>query len=397
MWNRRLGMVFLAVLGAWFAAGVFGLLRARYERGDVYPPYSSLRADALGARALHDALRALPGLDVRRRLEESGGLEGGPGLTVLILGMDEGQARHGDDSIRVYESLAIGGARVVVTFSAFDLAAALTSPTPPTYPPAPVPEPEPDGPPARRRPRSAMEIWGFDLETLALAKGDDDQPIASRASRRGPGPGPASIVWRSPLCFRDLARSWEVIYEREGRPVVIERPFGGGRLVLASDSYFASNEALREDPRADFLIRLLGAPRRIVVDETHLGIAGAPGIVALARRYRLGPAAAVLAVLAVLFLWRAAAPLVPRPEDTGAGVPVTGRDAAEGFIRLLQRGIRPADLPRACVEEWRRSFGRSRATLADDLDRIRMENRDPVEICRDLHRLVAQGKGDHER
>jgi len=219
----------------------------------------------------------------------------------------------------------------------------------------------------------------------------------SRASRRGAGPGPASIVWHSPLCFRDLARSWEVIYEREGRPVVVERPFGGGRLVLASDSYFASNEALRENPHADFLLRLIGAPRRIVIDETHLGIAEAPGIVTLARRYRLAPAAAVLAVLAVLFVWRAATPLVPRAEDAATGAPVIGRDAAEGFIRLLQRGIRPAELPRACVEEWRRSFGKSRAALADELNRIRMEHRDPVEVCRDLHRLVAQGKGDHER
>lgn len=397
MWSRRLGIVFLGALGAWFAAGVFGLLRARYERGDVYPPYSSLRADPLGARALHDALRALPELDVRRSLDDPGRLEGGRGLTVLILGVDESQVRHGDDSVRAYESLAISGARVVVALSAIDLAAAVPTPTPPADPPTPGPEPESDGSPERHRPRSVAESWGFDLETLALPKDDDDQPIASRASRRGAGPGPASIVWHSPLCFRDLARSWEVIYERAGRPVVIERPFGGGRLVLASDSYFASNEALRENPHADFLLRLIGAPRRIVIDETHLGIAEAPGIVTLARRYRLAPAAAVLAVLAVLFVWRAATPLVPRAEDAAAGAPVIGRDAAEGFIRLLQRGIRPAELPRACVEEWRRSFGKSRAVLADELNRIRMEHRDPVEVCRDLHRLVAQGKGDHER
>jgi hypothetical protein len=45
----------------------------------------------------------------------------------------------------------------------------------------------------------------------------------------------------------DLDSNWRVLYERGGYPVLIERVFGSGSIVLCSDSYFLSNEALRRE------------------------------------------------------------------------------------------------------------------------------------------------------
>ena len=42
------------------------LLLLRYERGDVYPAYSTLRADPLGTRAYYEALDVAPDYPWRR-------------------------------------------------------------------------------------------------------------------------------------------------------------------------------------------------------------------------------------------------------------------------------------------------------------------------------------------
>src|SRR5579862_6010149 len=56
----------LVLAGALFAGGLFELFKLRFEAGDVYPPYSSLRSDPLGASALYESLAKLPGIKVDR-------------------------------------------------------------------------------------------------------------------------------------------------------------------------------------------------------------------------------------------------------------------------------------------------------------------------------------------
>ena len=52
-------VVFL-FLAAGFVYGVIHLFALRFEAGDVYPEYSSLRADPLGLKGFYDALDELP-------------------------------------------------------------------------------------------------------------------------------------------------------------------------------------------------------------------------------------------------------------------------------------------------------------------------------------------------
>ena len=67
MLKRPLLTIALAlVLAGAFCFGLARLFALRYQAGEVYPPYSTLRADPLGAKAIHDALRELPGVEVRR-------------------------------------------------------------------------------------------------------------------------------------------------------------------------------------------------------------------------------------------------------------------------------------------------------------------------------------------
>ncbi len=54
--NRSWGNLAVLLLGGLFVTGLIQLILLRFESGDVYPPYSSLRADPLGCKALYESL-----------------------------------------------------------------------------------------------------------------------------------------------------------------------------------------------------------------------------------------------------------------------------------------------------------------------------------------------------
>ena len=167
------------------------------------------------------------------------------------------------------------------------------------------------------------------------------QPVAG-----GPWTGAGDVSWHSVLGFDPDTREahaagWHTLYRRGDRPVIVARPVGdkGGELILASDSYFLSNEALRAEPRPGLLANLVGPARRVIFDETHLGIAEQPGMMTLARRYHLQGGLAALGLLAVLFLWRNVVSLVPPPVPLAGGSDGGG---ARGRTRCGRRFPEPA-------------------------------------------------------
>ena len=80
--RRRLPLTGLGLVAAlaFFGWGIVHLFELRFAGGDVYPAYSTLRKDPLGAAAFHDALAALPGLNVERNLRPLATLAQAPKL-----------------------------------------------------------------------------------------------------------------------------------------------------------------------------------------------------------------------------------------------------------------------------------------------------------------------------
>src|SRR5436190_23553842 len=83
--NRKWVLLLLFGSVAGFIFGLFELFQLRFETGDVYPPYSSLRADPLGTMALCESLQRVPGLTVRRDYSSSNELPPGRETTYLHL------------------------------------------------------------------------------------------------------------------------------------------------------------------------------------------------------------------------------------------------------------------------------------------------------------------------
>src|SRR5205085_5158689 len=64
-------------------AGIVHLFDLRFDFGDVYPPYSSLRSDPLGTMALYESLGALTGMVVERDFSTTNRLPEGKRTTYV--------------------------------------------------------------------------------------------------------------------------------------------------------------------------------------------------------------------------------------------------------------------------------------------------------------------------
>ncbi len=379
-------------LAAAFFYGVTRLFVLRFERGDVYPPYSTLRADPLGAKGIYEALDQLPGVESSRNFRALPKLK--PAAPVSLVYPGVSHRRYWEDrELRHFNSLVLDGTRAVFTFLPFER--------------APISEEDKRADAAERakKAKSRAETkksrgkklgaknaeeekkkpaddkkaddkkdedeedeetnpaisfadvakrWGFAFDYLPA---DKEKKYARRAVSAYPKAKlEPEITWHTALCFKDLKPEWKTLYECDGKPVVIERRLGRGSIILAADSFFLSNEALRGERHPLLLARLFDGPPALVFDEEHHGIRDDPGIASLARKYRLHGVVAGIVLIALLFVWKNAVRFVPAyADETGDGDVVAGKESAEGFVNLLRRTIKPSEILAVCAAEWRKS------------------------------------------
>ncbi|HEX5176298.1 MAG TPA: DUF4350 domain-containing protein [Chthoniobacteraceae bacterium] len=405
--------ILFVLLAAGFLYGVIHLFGLRFEAGDVYPPYSSLRADPLGVKGLHDALDDLPQFDVHRNYRPLPRLQLPAPPTLLYPGTVHHAAWRGDE-LRAAEGLLTDGARIVIAFYP------VTRPPPPRDR-AKEKEEQEDGPEADDAKKSdeepqedelaetlsfqeVAERWGFSFDYLAEQPPTSARtgPARSAVLDRDAPPGlEKRISWHSAVFFIPDANEWNVIYRCEGEPVLMERKYNRGSIVLAADSFFLSNEALRTERAPALLGWLLGDARIIVFDEESHNIRANPGLMHLARKYHLHGLGAGLLLLAFLFVWQNASPLVPAFAESGSDeTAVRGKRAEEGFVNLLRRSIPPREIVRVCAEEWRHAFDpKQHDSRADEIIRLVSEDaaksgraRDVVARFREISRAVAAKK-----
>lgn len=397
--NRILLLVLLAACVA-FAFGVGELLVLRIERGDVYPHYSSLRTDPLGSKAFHDSLAEIRALKVGRNYEPLLAKLDSKRATVLCLGAQVAamDSVSENDAADVEQWIAAGG-RLVLAFHGVvrDPSGSLQGILARKQQPAPD-----DGQKKRgigeKPPVSLAQRWGvtFAYATMKFSPGNKLEAAIASSEKLDD-----TVSWHSALHFTGLNAEWHTLYTCGKNPVIIERRFGQGSIVLCADSYPFSNEALKNECASRLLAWSLGENVEIVYfDETHLGVADSPGIAALARKYRLHGLLAGLMALAGLFIWQSAARFVPPYHDPEtADDLVSGKDSAAGLANLLRRGIAPGKLLTACFAEWKKSLTHGRHDLRARSERMEAALREASRqrhkpatpaIYQDLCRILAE-------
>ncbi|MBS1854049.1 MAG: hypothetical protein JST11_01685 [Acidobacteria bacterium] len=293
---KRSSVALLALAAILSAAALVRLSQQELAGGSAYPAYSSLRADPDGGKLLFDALSRLPGIAVERNFLPLDGLEQ-RGAAILLLGTDPAGLNSSEGVIRAIESLAKAGNRVVIAFRYR----------------------EQDG--ELRLPRLA-QAWDVQVGTDKRA---------------------------DPFFFRE-SKGWTALESVRGKILVMERAFGAGAILLAAESDPFANDSVLAGRETASVSHAIGDYRRVVFDESHLGIEESGSVVGLARRFHLMGFAAGLALCALLFLWKNL-PAFPPPAPARAAAR-SGMTAQAGLTTLLRRHIPPGDLAATCWHAW---------------------------------------------
>jgi hypothetical protein len=348
------------LLLAIFCGVLAWIVSLRLGSGEIYPEYSSFRADPIGGKGFYESLDRLPGRRTSRHLQPFQRLVGDKEATVYLLGT----GAQGAVDLVLYnkiESLAREGTRVVIALNATDSHTAMREEDRINNRSLPLPrdnesakmDKEKSAPGGYRGPQLALidpqrreqeEI----LATLVTEGGE--------AGQEGGQSLPRQLRWYGRYCFQKLSDEWQSIYEARGKPVVVEQQIGLGTIVLCADSFLFSNEALARDRSPNFLLWTAGGAKNIIFDESHLGVSHGTSIMLLLRDMRLQGLFFGILVLAGLWVWRASASFVPPYTEEGAGEVVQGKTAREGIVHLLERNLPADELPEICLKEWRKSY-----------------------------------------
>jgi hypothetical protein len=323
----------LLALAGTLATGLLLLFNAQFQGGELYPEYSSLRADPRGAKLLYAGLSRIAGIRLARNFQPFNALTTG-GATLLLLSADP---------------LALG----------FDV----------------------------------VEKAAGRANRIVISLPDDFSPDAPArfAYRKWHLKFPIRKTDASPMYFQQ-AGGWTILASDENGPLVIERPFGKGSVVLFARSQEFSNQSVAAAGAMDELSAALGPGRFIVFDESHLGIAETGSVVELARRFRLLGFAGGLALLAALFIWRNAESFPPGALPLAAAPPPP---RAPGLQTLLRKHIAPRDLAAACWKEWRLTHARevSAPRLARAEEILKSQAARPLDAVTQLQ-ILLHSKGE---
>ncbi len=413
--RRNAGSILVVLLaGGLLLAGLARLFANRFAAGDVYPPYSTLRADPLGSRAFYEALDRLAGLTAERSLQPLDRLEADPSATLFILGWTPPSlVSTATNMPHRIQALARDGARVVIALSGSAFAKDADAgaccgrepkaDTPGTEAETEA-ETEADGAVANAcEPASAVgDTWLNEVRLQPPSNADSAETPAVRHATAGAAL-PAEIAWRDSWTFEPLHEAWSVVYERNGRPVAIERDCGRGSIVLCGNSFPLCNEALWRSRATPFLVWLVGDNSRALFLESHHGLTEDIGVMALVRRFRLHGALAGLALLTALFVWQQSAPLIPAlraRRKNEEDIAMMGHDMHSGFVSLLKRSVPAQTLAAACVDVWAAdqrlptlSGAAAETRLRRQLKKTDERMRDPVVLYRALCALTREKKG----
>jgi len=334
----------LVLLAAVFIGGLVYLFHLQFAAGNTYPADSTLRSDPAGTKLIFESLERVPGVTAVRSYQPVLRLLPDRDSTILMLGIEPRlfTVEPGED-FREFEDLAARGNRLVLGMR----------------------------PGSGRAPprRNDLELrWGVRFGLDFDKEGND-------------------------VLYFAEASHWDVLERSGGRPLVIERAFGKGSIVLVAAGWLFHNQTVAGARHTALLARILGAHSRIVFDEAHFGIVETGSIVALAARFRLHGLALGLAICTVLFIWRNASSFPPL-EKAAPAEKILGRTSLSGLVTLLERHIPPSRVVPICWQEWLRSNAReiSPEQRARAETVVRNSANRPADALRQIQTIVTPGR-----
>ena len=362
--GNRILIFFCLFILAVFLIGTARLFELRFKSGDVYPPYSSLRADPLGSKAYFEGLASIESLSASRNFRSISRLGSGRGTTFFLLGMHEHDLESVPENyFKAITHFVASGGRLAISFFPIKKQKRSAGKKAETDEHASETgcngQTESDLKKPQDRFLSLIDYWGINFNYRTKPW---ENKQAARAAKAYADELPEFISSHTALSFDELGDAWKPVYSRDGFPVLIERQFGSGTVVFVADSYLFSNEALLKDRHPGLLTWLVGENRSVIFDESHFGIRENAGVAGLARKYRLQWFFFGLVIVSGLFVWKNSAVFVPPSDDSRtAGRDVASeKDYTAGLVSLLRRNISSGDILGVCFREWEKSSAADR-------------------------------------
>mgnify|MGYP005844523247 CR=1 FL=1 len=407
--NRRFSIaLFLLALLA-LIGGLAWLINLRFESGRAYALRSSLRSDPLGSKALHDAYAQLPGLKVERNFTPLVQLPAlSPEAALLMLNTSGWQMHRLADFDRIVDFVEDGG-QLIIALNPDQVAYAHLEDD--TANPDDT-DPDADSEETNEKPERSIHTRRSGEENevfwagLALQRGKHAGGEAERASATAANL-PEQIPWRAGgilVEFDDAV--WSPVYQIEEAVVAAQRAIGEGRVIVMTDDYLFSNEALLQHRYPQLLAWVLGDQRKLIFEETHLGVSERTGVATLMRRYGLEGFAIAFAGLMTLVVWRGASPLLPPFGGRARDAVIRSEHSLEaGLSDLIGRSVPTKSMPRLAFEAWKQSFVHTEAqrrfyaetlheieTLLQAQEKLAPRHRKPAETHLKIKSIINRKK-----
>lgn len=429
-----------------FFCGFFllDMFMLRIEQGDIYPEFSTLRADPLGTRAFYEALERLPEMQVERNMLDLETIDLPSDAVLVIAGTVD--SPDPEPLIEKLEAFMEDGGRLIITLrpearSYYD---EITNEGEGEF--WPFGEGEGEGYvegedtqiiekdksiadedsseddeeiDSVEEEQSKMEKlmgytfvditerWNFEIAESSLESWKQGEvPVYAQLEQKEMAL-PEELPWFSSYCFLTEDAAWETVYLRKNAeisycgckddendeneeadvevdttisdedeteldkdkseriteirdvPVVLYRSWGKGSLILCSDTYLLSNEAMQFHRHPEFLSWLIGPYGHVIFNETHIGLVRQTGMIDFIRRYRLTGVLIIGILTGILFLWRNMFSLTPRHDrafEQNEKKITHARDISDGLSALLKRCIPPARLLKVCEQEYMNAY-----------------------------------------
>ncbi|MBF0432631.1 MAG: hypothetical protein HQK83_15205 [Fibrobacteria bacterium] len=394
--NKRIILTAFCIVVFLFGAGVVFLFQNLSHQGLMFPPYSSLSSEPTGLRGLYESLVRLGTSKVERSFVPLHKMDETTGCTHIVAGMPINALnllpKHVyaslDSSVKNGAKLVIANPTPTGFFNSIMLDAQDSNShksnqhsqdsTGEPVDNAGVPGidsgdtgkgvsqlSERDSLAQENIKKTFMdaimqnminvyEQWELSMHVLPFAK-DSTGKRRSFAWAYSTNPDYTdSVRWLSPWYFELDTIDWKVLYARDDKPVIISRSYGEGEIILSTDSYLFTNEALAYDPAPGLLHYLTGTKERIVFHETQLGMVKEKNLFALLNRYHLLGFLIAVFVLLLLYIWKSAFPLITlRERNSGETILQDEQAEASGMYNLIVGALQKKDIIRECVEQWK--------------------------------------------